>query len=387
MPIGLRHLTEGMNLGSVRFGAALAAFLLMAGAPTVAGPIQVVPATSPTHLAALPVSIGGRVARDPAEPGTFKRQWPGTYFETRFIGWEADFKVGSGDVILDVLVDGALAAKLTKPAPGSYAIKGLAPGTHSIRVEVVSESQSNSTAFGGFFGSPAVAQSARKPRQIEFIGDSYTVGYGNTSTSRDCTADQVWLTTDTSQGLAVQTAKRFGADYQVNAISGRGIVRNYNGFAADALPQAYPFALFDKREIYNDPAWRPQLIVVGLGGNDFSTPLHAGEKWKSREELRSDYESTYLEFLKRLRGRNPSAFFILMSLDNSRGEIESEVSRVAQLWRSGGETRVAFVPLFGTAMTGCHWHPSTADDALMAKTIGDFIEAHPEIWASSAERG
>jgi len=359
----------------------------MNDAPGTAAPVQVVPVASSTHLAPLPAMVGGRVARDPAAPSTFKRQWPGTYFETSFKGTEAEFKVGPGDVILDVLVDGALSAKLTKPAPGLYAVKDVQPGTHSLRVEVVNESQSGPTAFDGFFGVGATVQTAPKPRQIEFIGDSYTVGYGNTSASRDCTTDQVWLTTDTSQGLAVQTAKRFGADYQVNAISGRGIVRNYGGFAADTLPEAYPFALFDKRETYNDPAWRPQLIIVGLGGNDFSTPLHSGEKWKNRDELRSDYETSYLAFLKRLRGRNPSAFFILLSLDNSRGEIESEVSKVAQLWRASGESRATFVPLYGTAMTGCHWHPSTSDDALMAKAIGDFIEAHPEIWVSSAERG
>jgi len=376
-----------MNLRAVRSGVVAATLLLIVDTSAFARPVQVVPATSRSDLSPLPVRIGGRVARDPTVRSVFMRQWPGTYFETIVNGTEAEFKVGPGDVILDVLVDGALAAKLTKPALGSYAIRGLAPGTHRLRVEVVSESQSNPTTFGGFFGARAVSKPMPQPRQIEFIGDSYTVGYGNTSPSRDCTTDQVWLTTDTSQGLAVQTAKRFGADYQVNAISGRGIVRNYGGFAADTLPQAYPFALFDKRETYNDPAWRPQLIVVGLGGNDFSTPLHAGEKWKSRDELRSDYEAAYLEFLKRLRGRNPSAFFILLSLDNSRGEIESEVSRVAQLWRSGGETRVAFLPLYGTAMTGCHWHPSSADDALMANAIGDFIEAHPEIWAGSAERG
>ena len=371
----------------LRFGAVLAAFLLMAGVAGAAEPVQVVRMDSSPHLAPLPTRVGGRVARDPAEPGTLKRQWPGTYFETSFKGTEAEFKVGAGDAILDVLVDGALAAKLTKPAPGLYAVKGVNPGTHSLRVEVVSESQAGPTAFGGFFGTRASAQPPREPRQIEFIGDSYTVGYGNTSTSRDCTTDQVWLTTDTSQGFAVQTAKRFGADYQVNAISGRGIVRNYGGFAADTLPQAYPFALFDKRETYNDPTWRPQLIVIGLAANDFSTPLNASEKWKSREELRSDYGATYLELLKRLRTRNPTAFFILWSLDNSRGEIESEVSKVAQLWRASGESRVAFVPLHGTAMTGCHWHPSTADDALMAKVISDFIEAHPEVWAGPAERG
>jgi lysophospholipase L1-like esterase len=376
-----------MTLQPLRFGAVLAAFLLMNGAPAVAGPAQIVPVASSPHLAPLPAKVGGRVARDSAEPSALKRQWPGTYFETSFTGTEADFQIGAGDVILDVLVDGVLAAKLTKPVPGVYAVKGLNSGAHNLRVEVVSESQSDPTSFDGFFGARATSQALPKPRQIEFIGDSYTVGYGNTSTSRDCTADQVWLTTDTSQGFAVQTAKRFGADYQVNAISGRGIVRNYGGFAADTLPQAHPFVLFDKSETYNDPAWHPQLIVVGLGTNDFSTPLHAGEKWKSRDELHSDYETTYLELLKRLRSRNPAAFFILWSLDNGRGEIEAEVSKVARLWRANGETRVAFVPLHGTAMTGCHFHPSTDDDALMAKAIGDIIEAHPDIWAVLAERG
>jgi len=345
-----------------------------------------VPVASSTHLTPLPVKVGGRAAHDAAEPQAFKRQWPGTYFETGFSGTEADFKVGPGDVILDVVVDGALAAKLTKPAPGLYAVKGVHPGMHSLRVEVVSESQAGPTLFGGFFGKTGTPVPALQ-RQIEFIGDSYTVGYGNTSLSRDCTGDQVWLTTDTSQGYAVRTAKRFGADYQVNAISGRGIVRNYGGFAADTLPQTHPFVLFDKAEAFRDPTWRPRLILIGLGANDLSTPLHDGEKWKNREELHSDYEATYLQFLRRLRSRNPSSFFILWSLDNSRGEIESEVSKVAQLWRASGESRVAFVPLHGTAMTGCHWHPSTADDALMARDIGDFIEAHPEIWAGSAERG
>jgi lysophospholipase L1-like esterase len=375
----------GTALQGLRFGSVLAALMLLA-ASAASAPVQVVQVASPSHLTPLTIRVGGRPARDSAEPSAIKTQWPGSYFETSFAGTEADFQLGPGNVILDVLVDGALVAKLPKPAPGVYAVRGVGPGPHNLRVEVVSESQSGPTSFGGFFGFRAISQIASKPRQIEFIGDSYTVGYGNTSTSRGCTADQVWLTTDTSQGFAVRTAKRFGADYQVNAISGRGIVRNYDGFAADTLPQAYPFVLFDKSETYDNPSWRPELIVVGLGTNDFSTALHAGEKWKSRDELHSDYEATYLDFLKRLRSRNPNAFFILWSLDNSRGEIESEISKVAKLWRSSGESRVAVVPLYGTAMTGCDWHPSAADDALMAKAIGDVIEAHPEIWAGRAER-
>src|SRR5207237_1246644 len=83
---------------------------------------------------------------------------------------------------------------------------------------------------GGVFAAPGTvaAPLRHRRRAIEFIGDSHTVGYGNTSPGRACTEDQVWATTDTSRGIAPLTAARYAADYQVNAISGRGVVRNYN---------------------------------------------------------------------------------------------------------------------------------------------------------------
>jgi lysophospholipase L1-like esterase len=363
------------------------ALMLAVSAAGTAEP-RVAPAVGAPALVQLSTRAVGRVALDPA--GGFKRQWPGTYFETAFSGREAFFKVGPGDVMIDLFVDGVVVQKLVKPAPGTYAVTGLGPGAHVLRVVVVSENQSGPTSFGGFFGESGTP-SAKLPavtRQIEFIGDSSTVGYGNTSLKRQCSEDEVWLTTDTSQGVAVRTARHFGADYQVNAISGRGIVRNYGGFAADPLPQAYPFVLFDKAQPYSDPAWRPQVIVVGLGANDFSTPLNAGEKWKTRSELQADYESTYLAFLDRLRAANPNAFIIVWTADNSRGEIESEASKVADRWRSTRDRRLAFLAVHDLALTACNWHPSVADDAVISKAIRDIIEAHPEVWSPALpERG
>ena len=43
-------------------------------------------------------------------------QWPGLYFEARFAGPSVFFKLGTGDVILRVLVDGEPVATLVKPA-------------------------------------------------------------------------------------------------------------------------------------------------------------------------------------------------------------------------------------------------------------------------------
>ena len=344
----------------------------------IAASPTVTPATT-TAGAPLPVHIGGRVERTVEG---YRRQWPGTYFEAAFRGPSALLKIGQGDVILHVSVDGARVAKLVKPKPGLYRVAGLANGRHTIRIDVASESQSATTVFGGFYAAPGTRPSPAptRIRQIEFIGDSHTVGYGNISAKRDCTQDEVWATTDTAQAMPALTARRYGADYQVNAISGRGIVRNYDGMAADTVPTAYPFTLFDKAKRYADRAWHPRLFVIALGTNDFTTPLHPGEPWTTRDALHADYEQRYVDFVRHLRARDPRAHVVLWATDMAGGEIASEVSKVAARLKAEGERNVAFVPVTGLAFSGCHAHPSTADDARITTALSTYIDTHPEIW-------
>src|SRR5207302_9696193 len=142
-------------------------------------------------------------------------------------------------------------------------------------------------------------------------GDSHTVGCGDLSTSRSCTNDEVWAKTDNTSAFGPALAHEFEAEYQVIALSGRGVVRNYNGFTGFTLPQIYPYVLFDQQEKYNNAKWKPGVIVVALGTNDFSTPLRAGERWNTPEELSLDYESSYGEFLREIRVKNPDALVIV----------------------------------------------------------------------------
>jgi lysophospholipase L1-like esterase len=329
--------------------------------PRVA-PISEIPAGTQSIQA----HTAGRVDAD----GSY--QWPGLYFEARFKGSSIYFRTGPGDVILQIRVDGKSVGTLVKPASGAYLIDGLTNDLHVVRIDAVSENQAGKNVFNGF-ALPAAKTGLKVPprkRQIEFIGDSHTVGYGNTSTTRDCTQDQVWATTDNLQAYGPKVAAHFDADYQVNAISGRGIVRNYGGFIADPLPVAYPFVLFDQGARYADSAWWPQVIVVAVGTNDFSTPLKAEEKWKTREELHADYEATYIRFVESLRARNPRAFIILWATDMAEHEIEQEAGKVVTELKARGDDNVAFIAIHGLEMTGCHWHPSVADhDAIANKLI------------------
>jgi lysophospholipase L1-like esterase len=347
-------------------GAALLS-TLAAGAPRLAAV-----AKPPEGLADAPAEIRGRVSK-----GLY--QWPGLYFETSFSGQSVYFRIGAGEVILNATVDGQLVGTLRKPARGLYLIDGLESGSHTVRIEALTEAQAGPNEFRGFSlpDSSKPLPTRLRDRQIEFIGDSHTVGYGNTSGTRDCTGDEVWSTTDSTQAFGAKVARHYGADYQLNAISGRGIVRNYNGGAGDPLPVAYPFALFDHTAVYAGEGWHPQIVVIALGTNDFSTPLNAGEKWASREQLHADYETRYVRFIESLRARNPRAFIIVWATDMAENEIAQEAGKVVAQLNARGDRGLAFVRVEGLAMTGCHWHPSVADhDAIAQKLIRFIDERH-----------
>lgn len=108
--------------------------------------------------------------------------------------------------------------------------------------------------------------------QIEFIGDSYTCGYG--IETRDSTTHFTPQTENVCKTYASIIAHRLKADYFVLAHSGMGIARNYNSkFPGWTMPKRYMFR-FDmdstSNDWYGDSEWNPDVAVVLLGGNDFS---------------------------------------------------------------------------------------------------------------------
>ena len=351
----------------------------------VAAQVRVSPVTSTRGLQPLAFTPGGRV-RTTGEGATY--QWPGAHFEAAFRGPTVVFRVGSAPQTLHVTVDGERAATLTDSPPGAYRIEGLASGAHRIRIDVVSEHQAAPALFGGFLvPKRAVLPPPAAPRrQIEFIGDSHSVGYGVGLPRRECSGDEVRTSTDNSLAFGPLTARRFGADYQVNAISGRGVVRNYAGMAAPTLPQAWPLDLFEGGRPYDDPDWRPQVIVIDLGTNDFSTALATDERWTSREALRADYQATYVRFVQTLRARQPQAAFVLMAPPGADDEIGRAVAAVGAQLAAEGESRVTVLPLAPLELTACDWHPSIRDQQTMAAALTAVLEAQPDIWGGAGAR-
>jgi lysophospholipase L1-like esterase len=258
---------------------------------------------------------------------------------------------------------------------------GLAAGEHVVRLEKLTESQAGGGRFLGFTPAAggAALQPPRRARQIEYIGDSYTVGYGNTSPRRECTPREVHATTDTQQAFGPLVARRFDADYRIVAYSGFGIVRNYGGRVPElSLPGIYERLAPDapRALLLPDPHWRPLLIVVNLGTNDFSTPLAPGERWRDAAALRADYRSRYAAFLRSLDVRHSQARFVLMGSDVFLEDVRQVRASLPEPLRA----RVTTLRFGDLELTGCNWHPSLEDNRRLADQLAAAIEGLPDLW-------
>ncbi|PUA27296.1 MAG: hypothetical protein B0W54_11910 [Cellvibrio sp. 79] len=336
--------------------------------------LTLAPFSIAADLQQLPTHVGGRVLESTTADGNkaYEYSWPAVYFETAFKGDSLTLKFNDDQNIFQLIVDDGTPVVINKPGAQDYVVPGLTTGSHKVRLEKVTETQSSTGRFLGFFSDDKPASLPNRKRQIEFIGDSFTVGYGNTSPSRECNNDELFKTTNSQLAFGPITAKHFNADYQINASSGFGIVRNYNGTSPDkSLIALYPFTLHSNNYIYTSN-WQPQIIVIGLGTNDFSTPLNNGERWKAREELQQDYINKYVEFINALQRKNPKAQFVLMASDKAEGEIANQVGKVLAQVKAAGMKNIDSIIFTGLNYEGCHWHPSAQDDKLVA----DLLIAH-----------
>ena len=317
---------------------------------------------------ALTPNVGGRVVA--LSDGGYEFGWPGVYFEGRFTGRSVEVAIDPQLEVLAVSIDGKVRNEVAMPGVARLSYDDLGPGEHVVRVDKLTESQTGSARFLGFTvgrGGQALPPLSR-PRRIEFIGDSHTVGYGVRATKHSCTQAEIHDLTDTSLTFGPILAGRLDADYRIVAFSGRGVVRNYGGAApGQTLPALYPRLIPGDAAPVVDPAeaWRPDLIVIGLGTNDFSTPLAPGEAWADEAALHADYRQAYARFIRGLALRQPQARFLLIAGDSFAADVE----QVANTVDAETPGLAAPVRITGMNLGACDWHPSIADQRMMADRL------------------
>jgi hypothetical protein len=320
--------------------------------------------------------------------------WPGSYFEGRFRGTGVGITLNDSNNDYVVQIDGTTVANLVTPGQTTYWVNNLSNGNHTVRLAKRTESPWAAGEFDGLVAAPGgaiLSKPTARSRQIEFIGDSWTAGYGNMSTTRDCSGNGgVTRNSNADLGFGARTARVLGADYQVLAHSGLGMVRNYNGQDPDKNFRTYYDqtlqAVWNSTVWQNPGTWKPQVVVIGLGINDFSTALNSNEKWPSMASLIADYQAAYRAFLDKLRVQyGPNTYIVLTYpyMYNTTAFADS-IQQIVQTRNGQGDRRVGSLyyddNTLGLDHLACDWHPSLHDDEILAGTLTDYITTLPLNW-------
>ncbi|NJK95844.1 MAG: SGNH/GDSL hydrolase family protein [Bacteroidales bacterium] len=214
-------------------------------------------------------SVGGQVSFD----------WPGVYFQCRFTGKSLGLKLyGEKQIHYNVFIDGVLTI-VNSASDGEIiqVAQNLKPGIHTLQVFKRTEALMGISIFKGIVidNNAEVLPWIEIPeRKIEFIGNSITCGYG--TEGKDKNERFKPETENNYTSYAAYVSRAFNADYHIVAHSGMGVVRNYGDSLKVSLAPQMP-ARFNQTLDNNFSTkwdfsrWKPDMVVINLGTNDFST--------------------------------------------------------------------------------------------------------------------
>ena len=252
--------------------------------------LRFTPATAPE------IRFVGRAAR--SDDGALSFDWSGTYFSFRFEGTRCAMRAAdSKRNYYNVFVDGKPHGKVTAEGPAKTIVlaEELPHGVHTVLVQKRTEGeQGRTTLFAVGSDGPLLDAPQAPGRHIEFIGDSHTCGYGTEGKSVEEPFTPETENCDLAWGCII--ARYFDADYTLIAHSGQGIVRNWGDEkeVSDCTMRERMLRTFDM-----DPASRwdfrgctPDIVVIKLGSNDFSTGVTPSEQ---------AFNASYAQALDQLR--------------------------------------------------------------------------------------
>ncbi len=319
---------------------------------------------------------------DQRSPGKVVFDWPGVTIRTIFQGTSCS-AVMEGVNYFDAFVDGVLKATFcSKAAKATFLIaEGLTDRPHRLLIVKRSESAGAPSAFYGLVLDSGKTVSSPPPpsrRKIEFIGDSYTVGFSNEYLNRECPAgkdDSIMLTaTNAYKAFGPLVSRAFGAQYHLIAVSGKGLVRNYNGIdKGRELPRYYDRTLISsvnstvKSALWDFSRWQADVAVIGLGINDFQAdPPHADS---------TEFDNAYLKLINRLRGLYPGVKIICCATKVWPGdELIPHVKGIVDRQKAAGKNDVFYFE-YHTENGALYGHPHIYDHQKVAKELIPLVSS------------
>lgn len=257
----------------------------------------------------------------------------------------------------------------------------LLSGNHIVKVTRSSESANGLLTFSqvktdGTYIKPTSA----KARKMEFIGDSYTVGYGNLEYGKDSN-EKTAENTDTWRSYAGYASRLLDADANIVAVSGKGVCMNYisstaasaatSGNMAEQYAYANPNTAGASVEKWDFELYIPQVVVVFLGTNDYSGTNPRGNNPQY-------FYEEYKKFLKTINSKYPDAHVFCCSKPS--GSYGEYVQKAVEDMQS---EKYHFITITSFKDSGVHSHPYYTEAQEMAEELVEKINAvadNYDIW-------
>lgn len=321
-------------------------------------------ASAPDATPAVPaVHFVGR--HDASNPDAVRFSWPGTGAVIRFDGTGASVRMNDPAQFFTVVVDGVVGDRLaTTAGERLYELAAdLPPGEHTVELYRRTEGAFGPTVFAGIELDGTLLAPPPVARRIEILGDSITCGYGNEGADQFCNfsagTENHYLT------YGAIAARNLGAELSTVAWSGKGVVYNYGDDTFEPLPEVYGRAIPTEASSTWDFAWQPDVVVINLGTNDFST---------TNDPTEQVFVGAYVALLEDIRVRYPAARILCTAApllgEPDQTTLANFIDLAVAERANAGDTAVARVDI-ATPQTGfgCDWHPSLATHAAMAAEL------------------
>ena len=242
------------------------------------------------------------IGRTLVEGGDVSYDWSGVYFRVRFTGPSLSMRcTDTKNTWFNLWVDKEMSPvadkKFLVAAKDTVIVlaEGLDKGEHEVILQKRTEGEQGRFTVHSFLTEGEIIQSAgRKERHIEFIGDSYTCGYGTESQS----GSDPFLpeTENCNLTYAAIAARYFNADFNLVSHSGQGVCRNYDDYRPGYnMPDRYSQTFDESTEYVWSPEMaphRPDIVVIYLCTNDFST---------ARQPHELIFAQRYIDLLKKVK--------------------------------------------------------------------------------------
>lgn len=240
--------------------------------------------------------------------------WGGARVVYRFQGTGLTVKLTEDDTgtpadpsSYDVMIDGVVQTSPLSPANGSadhVVASNLGAGVHVVELWRRTESHVGITQFRGFEisgGGELLAPPKRPSRRIEFLGDSASNGYG--VECADANGNFSGATQNERKSYPALIAKAVSAEHHNLSFGGKGIMRNYDAADNDMFTSIYLRALAeDAASTWNFADWVPDLVWIGLAGNDFDL----GQPPRAAPDL-ATFKAKYHDLVTLVRSKNANA--------------------------------------------------------------------------------